>query len=198
MTELEKQQIIIATGPVRLLRRATGGQFRAELVVLSAPSEFAEAATQWEQSKRQFRAARPLLTMPEHEHWNWEQKLWGHPKEESLFLAIRRDGRVQGMMMLTLKPKPCRLEPGANCLYVEYLESAPWNLRAYAGADALYGLVGNILLKAAVEASILKGCRGRVSLHSLPYAEEFYKRLGFENLGFDATEGYNYFELGPR
>jgi hypothetical protein len=69
-----------------------------------------------------------------------------------------------------------RLDPdkGKDLIYIEYLESAPWNLATMVDAP-LYGGIGSVLMHAAVQSSFDEGFHGRVGLHALPQAEEFYR-----------------------
>src|SRR5437773_8751001 len=74
---------------------------------------------------------------------------------------------------------------------VDYLESAPWNLRCSSILPRLMG-VGTVLIAEAVRLSLELGLEGRVGLHSLPQAEAFYKiRCGMTEFGADP----GYFDL---
>ena len=80
-------------------------------------------------------------------------------------------------------------------LYVKYLEAAPWNLRQYVGSGARFGGVGTSLITAAIAVSHEEEFRGRIALHSLPQAEQFYARF-MQDLGIDQNvEGLRYFEM---
>ncbi len=61
-------------------------------------------------------------------------------------------------------------------LYVDYIEVAPWNLRGKLFAPRFTG-TGSLLIGEAAMFSFEQGWRGRVGLHSLPQAEEFYSRI---------------------
>lgn len=84
--------------------------------------------------------------------------------------------------------KRCRISSQANkhLVYVEYLEVAPWNRRLAAGGTTYKG-VGKVLIAAAIQLSIDEGNRGRIGLHSLPQADDFYNRCGMTDLGPDAA-----------
>jgi hypothetical protein len=58
-------------------------------------------------------------------------------------------------------------------LYIDFLENAPWNVRPLTD-EPLFGGVGMVLMRAAVTLSVDEGFHGRVGLHSLRQAEEFY------------------------
>jgi hypothetical protein len=82
-------------------------------------------------------------------------------------------------------------------VYVKYLESAPWNVKAFVPVPK-YGAVGTRLLEAAVRLSISEGFGARVGLHALPNpaTEQFYQRRGFIGLGPDAEmEDLPYYEF---
>ena len=78
-------------------------------------------------------------------------------------------------------------------VYVHFLEVAPWN-KPTASGRRFKGL-GPIMLRIACELSDQAGYGGRVGLHSLAAAENFYRRIGFR--GLDCPNEYNelYFEL---
>jgi hypothetical protein len=80
-------------------------------------------------------------------------------------------------------------------LYVGFLESAPWNTRTLSNRPR-FKAVGTTLMFAAVEISRENGWHGRLGLHSLPQAEEFYRRVGMTRLRTDPEhEGLAYYEL---
>ena len=67
---------------------------------------------------------------PQNLHWNW------HRKAETLQGVLARtgfsivcDGLTQGMMIVDTVRKRCRIgdQRGMHLVYVEFLESAPWN-----------------------------------------------------------------------
>ena len=79
-------------------------------------------------------------------------------------------------MMMDIASRFAKLSPdvGKQLVYVDYLEAAPWNVRPLTDKPRLSG-VGVVLMRAAVQLSIDEGFRGRLGLHSLPQAEEFYR-----------------------
>jgi hypothetical protein len=48
-----------------------------------------------------------------------------------MLVAVECDGEVQGIMAVLRIPQPARLGDG-QVVYVDYLESAPWNLKGSA------------------------------------------------------------------
>jgi hypothetical protein len=71
----------------------------------------------------------------------------------------------------TPRPSPCS---EAIVLHVDYLESAPWNAAQALAVPRFLG-VGTVLLAEAVRISGEMGLGGRVGLHALPQAEDFYR-----------------------
>lgn len=116
-------------------------------------------------------------------------------------MGIRADDRWQGIALAELVTGRTRLEPkGRDLVYVEFLETAPWNLlvtRLNQGGE--YGGVGRQLVAAMSRLSELMQLGGRLALHSLPQADGFYRRCHMTDLGPDARkEGLRYFELDEK
>ncbi|MEH2393829.1 MAG: GNAT family N-acetyltransferase [Nostoc sp.] len=60
----------------------------------------------------------------------------------------------------------------------------------------MYKGVGSSLLKFAIEHSFYLDYKGRLGLHSLPGAENFYRKFGMVDLGYDSNkQGLRYFEI---
>jgi hypothetical protein len=78
-------------------------------------------------------------------------------------------------------------------IYVGFLEVAPWNRAS--SQERRFSGIGPVMLRTACDLSFQRGYDGRVGLHSLKAAEEFYRRLGFR--GLDCPNEYNelYMEL---
>jgi len=81
-------------------------------------------------------------------------------------------------------------------VYLEFLATAPWNRPEFQQPVRLKGC-GRIFTLAAIEVSRALGGKGRIGLHSLPAAEEFYERkCGMTRLGPDAAhQNLVYFEM---
>jgi len=141
----------------------------------------------------------PTSQLPQHVHWNWAVKAlqYSHLLAYRSF-GIEADGRMQGLMMVCLTGKRARLDPdkGKPLVYVDFLETAPWNAKEYT-ASPLYKGVGVRLMQAAARLSGDEGFSGRVGLHSLPQSTPFYTAAcAMEALGPDAAYHHlNYFEL---
>jgi GNAT superfamily N-acetyltransferase len=137
----------------------------------------------------------------EHDHWEWGEKV----KESAHLLscptlAIECASQTQGLMLVKTDGHFGRLpaELDQPLVYIEYLATAPWNLRALVVQPRFTG-VGLVLLHAAIQLSLDAEFKGRIGLHSLPQAEAFYERHGFECLGVDPKkQGLKYYELSPQ
>jgi GNAT superfamily N-acetyltransferase len=188
-----------------ILLRATDGKFVDATLHERIDASYALAVDDsWlpyleAEKARALAAGRPFPHL-EHAHWEWGVKV----KESSHLLscptlAIECDGEAQGLMLLKTDGHFSKLPSEADkpLVYVTYLAAAPWNLRGVVEQPRLFG-VGLILLNAAVQWSLDAEFKGRIGLHSLPQAEGFYERQGFECLGVDPEkEDLKYYELSP-
>lgn len=136
----------------------------------------------------------------EHGHWDWHLKAELLVNPTTRCFAVECGEAIQGMLMLEEVGKVARhpAERGLPLVFVDYLEAAPWNVRA-AVQTPIYRNAGIHLLRAAVLLSRELGYRGRVGLHSLPRAEGFYERgCGMFAIGQDPRyNGLMYYELTP-
>jgi GNAT superfamily N-acetyltransferase len=143
--------------------------------------------------------------IPQSLHWDWAIKAQRLSAEEigplgrlRLFGMIA-DGKWQGMLLATTLGHPTRLVPvGFDQVYVEFAETAPWNWEVTTiQQTGQFRGVGMQLIRAAVLWSRAEGFGGRLALHSLPQAEDFYRsRCGMTDLGVHSTyQGLRYFEM---
>jgi hypothetical protein len=139
---------------------------------------------------------------PQSRHWDWRAKLKGI---EGLLsqpcFSVVCQGVTQGMMIAnTTKRARIQSQRNQHLVYVEYLESAPWNRKTLlASGQAAFGGIGSILMRAAIEVSLNEEYKGRVGLHSLPQANDFYANTcDMTDLGPDANyENLRYYEFTP-
>ena len=138
---------------------------------------------------------------PQSRHWDWRRKvaaLQGMLANPGFCIVC--DGMTQGIMIVDTVKRRCRFEKqeGQHLVYVEFVENAPWNRAELLGPPRYRG-VGSILLRAAVRLSEEFGFHGRIGLHSLPQANDFYANTcGMTDLGADpGYEGLRYFEMTP-
>lgn len=128
-------------------------------------------------------------SIPRHWHWDWTQKEADLRMLAVSFFGIEVEGDLQGIIKLLNVGYPCRIpaQAGLDSIYIDYVETAPWNNKVMTealGQQRKYGAVGVRLVEAAVQRSIEEGFHGRVTLHSLPTSESFY----LEVCGMTAVE----------
>jgi hypothetical protein len=140
----------------------------------------------------------PEEQMPQHWHWNWAQKVPKFTLAGYRGIGVESGGEMQGLMLIATANYTSRVGPdmGRPLVYIDFVESAPWNVTPLAEAPRFSG-VGQRLVWAAVRVSFEEGFHGRVGLHSLPQAEVFYEqRCGMVRVGVDPDyESLTYFEL---
>jgi len=139
----------------------------------------------------------PLAQWPQSWHWDWRKKQAGVAGLLAFpGFSIVAEGMTQGLMQLDLtRAARWQAHAGKPLAYIDYLEVAPWNRPDLGSTLRLKG-VGTALLTAAVALSQAEGFKGRIGLHSLPQADAFYARSGFEDLGPDGNyQGLRYFEM---
>lgn len=180
------------TFPVLLFESASDSLVEAVLHPALTPEQVTAAEAGW----APLRAA----TRAEHAHWDWEYKagLLGLPGARCM--GVEQAGRMQGMALIREVGYAARLPPdvGRPLIYLDYLESAPWNQRG-PGRMPVYRGVGTALFQAVVRRSAELGFAGRVGLHSLTQAAGFYATVpGMVGLGPDPGYfGLGYYELLP-
>lgn len=169
-----------------------------ELIDGITREEFLHIDESWRAFKDGHDHGRPRLSLPENHLWNWQCKSVQPPAGSFRFIGVKYQGVVEGLLMLSLKAVASKLPVTRNLpvLYVEYLETAPWNQLAYAGSSRRFLGVGTVLISAAIDESFRHGCAGRLSLHTLDDAKPFYLSQGFISLGYDPEEGFDYLERG--
>ena len=190
--------------PVFLTDKHAGKTVDAELIEGIGEGELRSVETEWKpvinsRLGQLVAQGSPWSEWPENWHWDWRKKL---DKIRGLLafrsLALISENQVQGLMLLAMAGHSCRIPEQAkkDLVYVDYLETAPWNRKAIV-PQPRFGGVGTVMLRAAIEVSHEQDFRGRIGLHSLPAAEEFYgTACGMTDLGRDESyQGLRYFEM---
>jgi hypothetical protein len=181
----------------RLKRAGKNELVAAEIVDALSKDELLATHLDWEPERLE--ALKELLNAkepwPEHWHWDWSKKAGLLDFMAYRCMGIECEGRMQGLLMASTLARSSRVEPtGKAVLFVEYIESAPWNLKDLVDEPKFSG-VGIALLEAAIELSEEEGFGGRIGLHSLPQSEAFYRKY-MTDLGPDAGhQGLHYFEM---
>lgn len=189
--------------PVQIVQYGTRALTNALLETDLSPQVLVEVEQEWGPFRRN--AARRLLqsgTPPQQvpSHWHWD---WGTKSQNLQLLAYRCfgiecDRKMQGMMMVLTAGKQARLGPdvGKPLVYIDYLESAPWNVIPLVDVP-IYSGIGMVLMRTAIQLSLDEGFHGRVGLHALPQAEEFYRdKCGMQGSGNDTQyQNLPYYEM---
>ncbi len=129
------------------------------------------------------------LAQLEHAHRDWRNKADSVEAGHHMLVAVELDGEIQGLMAVLRLPRRARQGDG-HIVYVDYVESAPWNLKGSMFPPRFLG-VGTVMMAEAIRISVAAGFDGRVGLHSLPQAEAFYDKCRMTRLGEDT----NYYDL---
>jgi hypothetical protein len=134
------------------------------------------------------------------DHWNWRALAAGSSgRLDRISYAVECERHLQGMMIIDLT-KRARLsaQAGQHLVYVDRLVTAPHNRIGFSSQPRFKG-VGRVLMTLAVQVSLDEGFQGRVGLHALHQAEEFYRRsCEMEDLGPDPQyQDLRYFEMTP-
>jgi hypothetical protein len=195
----------VTVSPVYLLDIAADAAVDAELRDAIEEAQLADWEALWkpslEEAIRRLHAQKvPRNRWPQSRHWDWRDKIRAIERllAHQTFCIVCK-GQTQGLMAVNLTiPTRIREQRGKPMVYVEYLESAPWN-RPELFSPHRYRGVGKILMRAAIECSLQEEFKGRVGLHSLPQADEFYRdKCGMTDLGTDAAkQDLRYFEMTP-
>ena len=165
--------------PTTLISRATGEPVAAVLLSGVTRSLIEDVELSW--ASLRIEGAKRIKTaggrVPEHWGWNWQRKAGYVDLLAYLCFGVECDGEMQGLMLVNTTNVVSRLtgQKGKPLVYVDYIESAPWNAKVLTDAPRFSG-VGPRLIEAAVRYSMKEGFAGRVGLHSLPQSEDFYER----------------------
>lgn len=194
------------TESVNVRHRGTGSDVEAELFDDVTLDDFNESQATWRPVLWQAAAIMKLAgkPLPRYKHWDWRTKSAALGRLDVSFYGIKCGGHLQGLMKVdTGTLERCRIDAqkGQDLVYVDYVETAPWNIPEYMealGREALYSRVGVRLMKAAVQLSIDNELKGRIGLHSLQDADAFYRKIGMTPLMRDPTkQNLLWFEFTP-
>ena len=138
---------------------------------------------------------------PQSRHWDWRAKTQAIRQTLSKQgFSLVCEGVTQGLMSVDLM-RYCRLpeQDRQHLVYIDFLETAPWNRRELLVDPPRYQGVGTLLIRAAIELSKEEEFQGRIGLHSLPQANGFYANTcGMADLGPDPNyQNLRYFEMTP-
>jgi hypothetical protein len=179
---------------VELIELTTGMFTTAELFDEVTEDHLIQAEAEWRPIVVEAARRLPPEQRPRHYHWNWTGKEHELHLLANRFYGITCDNSLQGLMKLESVRHVCRIpeQLGKPLAYVDYLEVAPWNIKAIMqplSRATQYGAVGTRLIEAAVGFSEGEGFQGRIGLHSLPTSERFYVEVcGMTPVARDPTK----------
>jgi hypothetical protein len=169
--------------PVQIVDRQTRALVDATLHTEIAPTKLIDIEAIWGPVRiaavqQQLAAGTHPSQIPQHWHWNWAAKSANLQFLAYRCLGIECQGQMQGLVMVKTAGCFARLSPdvGKPLVYIDYLETAPWNLSALSSAPR-FGGIGSQLMEVAIRLSMDEGFHGRVGLHSLPQSEAFYRDI---------------------
>lgn len=170
----------MSTTPVQIFRRQDGTKVDAVLHTEMKPSDLIDIEKEW--APHRMAAARKharvsgVAKIPQHYLWDWGRKSCKLRFLAYRCVGIECEGKCQGLLMVQLSGKVARLDPdiGHELVYIDYLESAPWNL-AMMVDNPIFAGIGAVLMRSALQLSIEENFHGRLGLHALPQAETFYR-----------------------
>jgi hypothetical protein len=127
-------------------------------------------------------------------HWSWLEKAKALNSPEYLWFTLESAKKIEAAMIVCHPKKRCKED--IDIFYVDYFAVAPWNRPTQISQPLIKGL-GTIMLK-----GVGRHISGNLSyqegfsLHSLPQALGFYKRIGMEDFGQDAQKSnLHYLEM---
>lgn len=110
------------------------------------------------------------------DHWDWFAKACAYKSNEYRWFFLTVDDKPEGACLI-YHPKSSVLGQG-DIFYIEYLAVAPWN-RENPMQPRKFRSVGSLLVRSAIKyAHDVLNLRYGFSLHSLPRARDYYKKIG--------------------
>ncbi|MBP0018856.1 MAG: GNAT family N-acetyltransferase [Cyanobacteria bacterium SBLK] len=132
----------------------------------------------------------------EDQYWDWAFKKRMAFNEDNIEgYAIECNNTTQGLLSLETRFHRSWLDETQKIVYIKAIASASWNRSSV--PRQRYKFVGKRLISFARQRSAELGYFGRIGLHSLDNAIEFYRKLSMWELGRDPDcDDLIYFELG--
>ncbi|MCE9556629.1 MAG: GNAT family N-acetyltransferase [Planctomycetes bacterium] len=165
---------------INIIRRADQQIVGASLRDGVRPEELTEVEHHWKPERVKIRHELihhgiPPAHWPQSLHWNWLNKVPDLLLLEASGFIVEHQDAPQGVMLTKTASYVARLDRGKPLVYIDYLESAPWNWNIpELGQSGQFRGIGSALLYVAIMQSKQEEFHGRVGLHALPQAESFY------------------------
>ena len=191
---------------VPLLRSSAGKPVEAEICRTTIAQSISDWNDYWFPKNLEYMQLvkdknKDLAKWPQSIHWNWESKLRrveGSSHLESF--SIICEGKTQALIILDKSRRSVlSCQKDKFLVYIDYIETAPWNRYNYSGFKPIYRGCGILLIRQAVEFSFENFYDGRIGLHSLPQSEKYYvDKIGMTDLGVDTSyQNLRYYEMTP-
>jgi len=157
----------------------------ATLIVDFPTDRLSEVESDWQSARLQgIEWARTQGIELDHGRWDWRNKIFRATGGIIRLIGLECKAAVQGLAAVCSDFRASRIEDGAEVVYLDYLESAAWNVQEMTPSPRHLG-VGTQLLGEAIRISLVQTTGGRIGLHALPNAELFYQRCGMTRIGPD-------------
>ena len=183
--------------PITLIESRMQGAVSATLIEGVSVDELKKTDKIWKPLAEQ-------LDLP-HSHWTWERKAQKR-YPDIRFCGVDHPSGMQALMCT--QHGEAQLSNGKKLIYVDYISSAPWNLR---NKDSRQWILddwdgsrflgcGEVMMRCAITLSVKVGFGGGIGLHAIPDAELFYTRIGMTDMGiqkYSSREMFRYFEMTP-
>ncbi len=190
---------------IRIIRRSDDALVEAKLFGELKPEDLVLIERSWTTERQKIMRKLLAIQVPRNQwpqslHWDWGRKSSDLKLLGTYGWGIEREGCWEAVLLVERSSHFADLDGdrGKPLVYIDYFETAPWNWNY----DELeqhgqYRGLGQILFQTAVQHSNDEGFHGRVGLHALPQAENFYEQAcGMTRFAKDPDkQGLVYFEL---
>lgn len=135
-----------------------------------------------------------LASIPvEDAHWRWLDKSCCYHSQEYQWFFLKTDSGIEAAC-LTYHPKASELAD-ENIFYIEFIAVSPWN-RDDPMQGKVFKSIGSLLMRVVINYSVEElGQTYGFSLHSLPQANGFYKKIGMVHCKSADKDCLEYFEM---
>jgi hypothetical protein len=182
---------------IQIQRRADGVFVDATLIDGVVPTDLLVVEAEWVSERslvlqELLGAGVPRPKWPQSLGWDWRRKAPQLKLLESAGFGVVCEQQWQGVMLTKSASHVSYLsaDKGKPLIYIDFLEIAPWNWPIpELSRNGKFRGIGSTLFWKAVAQSEQEGFHGRVGLHALPQAEQFYEKgCGMTPLNRDAAK----------
>ncbi len=131
----------------------------------------------------------------EDSHWKvdeiWD---WYANNPDARVMLLEAEDKIQGFVIIVTNYQGIDKKP---CVYVPFVSVAPWNRKLRDDSKREIKYIGKILIGYGALVAFKKNNRPDVELHSLPDAENFYRKIGLKETG-NTKENLKEFRLNSQ